>query len=159
MAAQPVHIESAPPDSLDARWCLDQYFRELAAGVDGGFDPVKTAHVDPEDIAPPAGAFLIARLEGRPVGCGALRAIDRDVGEVKRMWVHARARRLGVGRRILEALESQARARGLRTLRLDTNRALKEAHALYGKLGYVEVERFNDEPYAHHWFAKSLPGR
>jgi hypothetical protein len=45
---------------------------------------------------------------------------------------------------------------GLKTLRLDTNRALKEAHALYRKEGFREIARFNDNPYAHHWFEKRL---
>jgi GNAT superfamily N-acetyltransferase len=151
-----VHIEIAAPDCPDARWCLDRYFEELAVRVEEGFDPARTAHVAPEDIAPPAGIFLIARLDGRPVGCGALRAIDARTGEIKRMWVHADARRLGIGRRILEELEALARQRSLTTLRLDSNRALGEAHALYRKLGYVEVAPFNAEPYAHHWFAKPI---
>ena len=88
-------------------------------------------------------------------GCGALKVKDRNIGELKRMWVRADARGLGVGRRILETLETLAREFGLGTLRLETNRTLKEAQALYRKCGYVEVEPFNDEPYAHHWFEKT----
>ncbi len=64
------------------------------------------------------------------------------------------ARGLGLGRRILEELEALAKDFGLTTLRLETNRMLKEAQALYRECGYLEVERFNDEPYAHHWFEK-----
>jgi DNA-binding MarR family transcriptional regulator len=67
----------------------------------------------------------------------------------------ADARGLGVGRRMLETLEALAREFGLGTLRLDTNRTLKEAQALYRRCGYLEVEPFNDEPYAHHWFEKA----
>ncbi len=156
MTTPAIDIAIEAPDSADARWCLDQYFQELSARVEDGFDPAKAAHVAFADIAPPAGVFLIARRDGRSVGCGALRKIDASIGEVKRMWVHTQARRLGVGRRILEKLEALARERGLTTLRLDSNRALSEAHALYRKLGYVEVPRFNDEPYAHVWFAKRL---
>jgi GNAT superfamily N-acetyltransferase len=81
---------------------------------------------------------------------------DRNIGEVKRMWVRADARRLGLGRRLLETLEALARKFGLRTLRLETNRSLTEAHALYRKRGYLEVAPFNDEPYAHHWFEKRI---
>jgi ribosomal protein S18 acetylase RimI-like enzyme len=77
---------------------------------------------------------------------------------VKRMWVSTAARGLGLGRRILERLEDEARARGVRTLRLETNRSLAEAISLYRSAGYVEVEAFNDEPYAHHWFEKQLAG-
>jgi GNAT superfamily N-acetyltransferase len=71
------------------------------------------------------------------------------------MWVSPAARGLGVGRRILEKLEALAREFGLNVLRLETNRTLKEAEALDRKCGYLEVERFNDEPYAHHWFEKT----
>ena len=109
-----------------------------------------------DELTPPNGVFVIARLGGRPIGCGSLRRKDRRVGEIKRLWVSSDARGLGVGRRILEALETNAWDFGLRTLRLDTNRSLTEAQALYRKCGYVEVEAFNDEPYAHHWFEKKL---
>ena len=72
------------------------------------------------------------------------------------MWTAPSARGLGVARRTLRRLEGSAREAGLTTLRLDTNKALTEAHALYRKEGYREVGRFNDNPYAHHWFEKRL---
>jgi ribosomal protein S18 acetylase RimI-like enzyme len=72
------------------------------------------------------------------------------------MWVAEDGRGLGIGRRMLEALEAEARALGLDTLRLETNSALAEAISLYRKAGYREVARFNDDPYAHHWFEKRL---
>ena len=78
------------------------------------------------------------------------------------MWVAPAARGLGLGRRLLAELEAQAAARGVRTLRLETNRTLVEAIGLYRAAGYREVAAFNDEPYAHHWFEKTLdpgPGR
>ena len=78
------------------------------------------------------------------------------MGLIKRMWVARSARGLGVGRRLLEALEHRARALGLRAVRLDTNRALDEAQALYRKHGYRQVAPFNDEPYSHLWFEKTL---
>jgi ribosomal protein S18 acetylase RimI-like enzyme len=72
------------------------------------------------------------------------------------MWVADDVRGLGIGRRMLDALEAEARALGLATLRLETNRALAEAINLYRKAGYQEVASFNDDPYAHHWFEKRL---
>jgi ribosomal protein S18 acetylase RimI-like enzyme len=72
------------------------------------------------------------------------------------MWVDASMRGLKVGQRLLDALEQTARQRGVRQLRLETNRTLKEAQALYRGNGYREVKAFNDEPYAHHWFEKTL---
>jgi ribosomal protein S18 acetylase RimI-like enzyme len=72
------------------------------------------------------------------------------------MWVDRSARGLGLGRRLLAELERQAAARGVGVVRLETNGALAEAIALYRSAGYCEVEAFNDEPYAHHWFEKEL---
>ena len=66
------------------------------------------------------------------------------------------ARGLGIARKILRGLEAGARSLKMKRVRLDTNRALTEAHALYRGEGYHEVERFNDNPYAHHWFSKTL---
>ncbi|HET9247234.1 MAG TPA: helix-turn-helix domain-containing GNAT family N-acetyltransferase [Xanthobacteraceae bacterium] len=152
--ASAVQITAEAPDSADARWCIGQYFRELAGRFKTGFDPAKTIPANPDELTPPAGVFILARIGGQPIGCGALKVKDRTIGEIKRMWVAADARGLGVGRRILEMLETHAREFGVRTLRLETNRTLKEAQALYRKCGYLEVEPFNDEPYAHHWFEK-----
>ena len=72
------------------------------------------------------------------------------------MWIAPTARGLGAGRRLLGELERTAREAGVVVLRLETNRALSEAITLYKRSGYVEVEAFNAEPYAHHWFEKML---
>jgi ribosomal protein S18 acetylase RimI-like enzyme len=72
------------------------------------------------------------------------------------MWIAPTARGLGVGRRMLHELEQYARSAGVTVVRLETNRTLTEAIALYRRSGYVEVAAFNDEPYAHHWFEKRL---
>jgi ribosomal protein S18 acetylase RimI-like enzyme len=107
-------------------------------------------------MAPPRGLLLLARLDGEPVGCGVLWHHGGGVADAKRMWVAPRARGLGLGRRLLAELEEHARAAGVRSLRLDTNRALTEAIGLYRAAGYEEVGRFNDEPHADFWFAKPL---
>ena len=72
------------------------------------------------------------------------------------MWVADTVRGLGIGRRMLEALEAEAPALGLTTVRLETNRALEEAIHLYRSAGFREVAPFNADPYAHHWFEKRL---
>jgi GNAT superfamily N-acetyltransferase len=153
-AAVDVSVEA--PDSADARWCLDQYFRELAQRFDAGFDPAKSNPARDEEMIPPAGFFVLARLDGCPVGCGVLKRKDRTTAEIKRMWTAPSARGRGVARSVLQALEAIARKSGFTTLHLETNRTLKEAQALYRKEGYREVEAFNAEPYAHHWFEKKL---
>jgi DNA-binding MarR family transcriptional regulator/ribosomal protein S18 acetylase RimI-like enzyme len=156
MHASAIRIGIAAADSTEARWCLAQYFGELAGRFESGFDPALSISANADELTPAAGVFLVASLGGQPVGCGALKRKDRRVGEIKRMWVSPDLRGLGVGRRILGVLETHARKFGLRTLRLETNRALEEAQALYRGCGYVEVIPFNGEPYAHHWFEKSL---
>jgi DNA-binding MarR family transcriptional regulator/GNAT superfamily N-acetyltransferase len=146
------------PRSRAARYCLECYFEELAARFEAGFDPSRGISASPEELTPPHGCFLLATLHGEPVGCGALKC-HRDFGEIKRMWVAASARGLGIGKRILERLEALARERNIPLLRLETNKALTEAQALYRGSGYREVRPFNDEPYAHHWFEKTLARR
>ena len=145
------------PGSADARHCLASYFEELAVRFRTGFDPAKSISATADELRPPAGIFVVARRHGHAVGCGALKAGPDGIGEIKRMWVDPAARGLGVGRRLLATLEVEAQRFGLRTLRLETNRSLVEAQALYRSCGYREVPAFNDEPYAHHWFEKTLP--
>ena len=147
-------VEAA--DNADATWCLNEYFRELAARFDTGFDPGKSNSARPEEMTPPTGCFVLARIDGRPVGCGALKRKCDTIGEIKRMWTARSARGRGVARSVLHLLETIARELGLTTLHLETNRTLTEAQALYRQEGYLEVAPFNDEPYAHHWFEKSL---
>ncbi len=151
-----VEVAWEAPDSAAACGCLGAYFREIAARFENGFDAGSDKHAGVDDLAPPTGLFVVARLEGEPVGCGGLRRVDMTTGEIKRVWTAPSARGLGVARKMLRMLEAEAHAMGIETLRLDTNRALTEAHALYRSEGYAEVERFNDNPYAHHWFSKRL---
>jgi DNA-binding MarR family transcriptional regulator/GNAT superfamily N-acetyltransferase len=154
--AASVEIAIEAPDSADARSCLKAYFRELAARFEGGFHHEKEGLADAVEMVLPAGVFVVARLDGEAVGCGGLMRIDEATGEIKRVWTAPTARGMGVARRMLRALEAAARNMSLKRLRLDTNRALTEAHALYRKEGFREIARFNDNPYAHHWFEKRL---
>jgi len=135
---------------------LQAYVDELGGRFDGGFDPARSISAADHEMTPPAGEFLVAVLYGEPVGCGALKFHPGAPAEVKRMWVAPPARGLGLGRRLLAELEARAAGHGVRVLRLETNQTLAEAISLYRAAGYREVAAFNDEPYAHHWFEKSL---
>ena len=154
--AAEIDVRVEAPDSADASWCLGEYVRELAKRFETGFDPARSNPASAEAMTPPAGYFVVARLDGIPVGCGALKRKDDTTGEIKRMWTAPSARGLGVARRLLHRLEMTARAAGLNRLHLETNRTLVEDQALYRAEGYLEVTAFNDEPYAHHWFEKHL---
>src|SRR5690606_26518323 len=87
MSAAAVAIDAEPAGSEDARECVEAYFRELDARFEGGFDPASGGYADDASRAAETGIFLLARLAGRPVGCGALRALDAETGEIKRMWI------------------------------------------------------------------------
>jgi DNA-binding MarR family transcriptional regulator/N-acetylglutamate synthase-like GNAT family acetyltransferase len=150
-----VHLEVVDPRSRAAQHCLAHYFAELARRFETGFDPAKSIPASLPDMTQPRGYFVLASLQGEPVGCGALKC-HPGWGEIKRMWVAPSARGLGLGRRILERLEMIAHERRLRRVRLETNKTLTEAQALYKSSGYREVRPFNTEPYAHHWFEKTL---
>ncbi len=156
LRASMVRFAVEDPTTPDARWCAEQYFSELNARFEAGFDPSLSISADAHELTPPAGALLIARLCDQPVGCGALKFHPGAPAELKRMWVAPEARGLGLGRRLLQELERHARDTGVKVLRLETNRALKEAIELYRGSGYCEVKAFNDELYAHHWFEKQL---
>lgn len=156
MRAASVVVEPADPASADARACIEAYLHELAQRFESGFDPSRGPSADPRELVPPSGVLLLARLDGEALGCGALKALGDGVGEIKRMWVAPAARGLGIAQRLLDVLEQQANSMALHTLRLDTNRTLLEARALYARNGYVEIPAYNDNPYADHWFEKRL---
>jgi DNA-binding MarR family transcriptional regulator len=156
LTAGAVEIEVADPRSEDAAFCMRSYFAELDRRFSDGFDQALSTSVDYAEFAEPTGLLLIARLRDEPIGCGALKFHEREPPDIKRMWVAPGGRGLGVGRRLLAALEGEAGRRGATRIRLETNRTLGEAISLYRSAGYVEVAPFNDEHYAHHWFEKSL---
>ena len=112
------------PSTPDGKWCIEQYFAELDARFQAGFDPALSISADADELMPPAGALLIARLHDRPVGCGALKFHGSAPAELKRMWIDPTARGLGLGRRLLQELERHARDAGATVVRLETNRAL-----------------------------------
>jgi len=136
--------------------CFARYANELDAKFEGGFDAGKSISARPEELTPPAGYCVVARLRGRPIGCGALKLHGAAPAELKRMWVEPDSRGLGVGERLLESLQALAHQNGASVLRLETNRALDEAIGLYRAAGFAEVAPFNQDPYAHHWFEKEL---
>jgi ribosomal protein S18 acetylase RimI-like enzyme len=152
-----VEIRPVDPTHPDARQCLRAYFAELDRRSESGFDPAAGISAEPDELTPPAGCLLVAYLHSEPVGCGAVKHHPGARSEIKRMWVSPSARGLGIGRRMLAELETRAAAAGASIARLETNRALVEAIALYRSAGYREVRPFNDEPFADHWFEKRLP--
>jgi putative acetyltransferase len=109
--------------------------------------------LDPAQVAPGTGAFLVARRHGQPIGCGALRRLTdagavaelgADVGELKRMFVAREARGLGIGRALLAQLEAEARALGLSRIVLETGIRQHEALVLYRRSGYAGIPAYGE---------------
>jgi putative acetyltransferase len=109
--------------------------------------------LDPDEVAPGNGAFLVVRRGGRPVGCGAVRRVREAallpelgprVGELKRMYVDRDARGQGIGRALLDRLEAEARALGLERLVLETGIRQTEALALYRRAGFIEIPPYGE---------------
>jgi putative acetyltransferase len=135
------------PDSNDAQSLIQQLDEDLLRRY-----PTQAVHgLHPQDVADPTLTFLIASVDGKAVGCGALRYLAPDVGEVKRMFVLPEFRGRGIARRILSALESRGRELGYSALQLETGTHQPEAIGLYKAAGYAEIPRFGayaDNPFS-----------
>lgn len=147
-----VAITAVPDDDEAARACLRAYAAELAGRFPEGYDPA--ALLPPGALG--VGAFLLAREEDTPVGCGVWQRRSGGVAEIRHLWVSPAARGLGLGRRLLAAAESDAAGHGMTTVRLGTHPSLHEAIALYRGAGYREIPSYSDSPYNHLNFEKNL---
>lgn len=149
-------IRQADPDSPEALACQQAYFDEILARVSVArpeYFPLPDPGAD--SYRPPQGRFLIAWSDDLPVACVGLRALEGTTAEVKRLWVHASARGQGLSRRMMAAVEAEARAMGYLRLRLDTNSALTEAIALYRATGWTDIPAYTTPP-ADVWMGKPL---
>ncbi len=153
-----VEIRSVDPEHPDAQWCLAEYVADLnRRSADGRvFDPADGATAHPHEVRPPTGEFFVCYLRGEAIGCGAVKHHADSPAEIKRMWLAPEARGLGLGRRLLARLEACARDGGALVAHIETSAVSGEALALYRSASWVEVPRFNGEPFADHWFEKQL---
>jgi GNAT superfamily N-acetyltransferase len=129
---------------------LTEWIDELGFSLKGG------SHVEVRDFTPPDGVFLLAVSGETPVGCGGVRRLTPETGEIKRLFVHRAARGHGVGRVLLAGLEDRAVDLGLEKLRLDTDGGVPAALALFRSAGYRPIPDYNGNPYARLWFEKRL---
>jgi len=149
-------VQEMDPKSAEARYCLGEYYGELARRFAQGFDVARSRDPDAVDMRRPRGAFLVAISDGLSIGCVGLKGTGGELAEIKRLWVAPSARGLGLGRRLMDAAETAARELAIKVLRLDTNSALPEAGQLYRSSGWREIARFNDDPYPDLFFEKRL---
>jgi ribosomal protein S18 acetylase RimI-like enzyme len=146
-----------PVDDPVAGQLLDEYFASRELGFTGGV--YRRTSPDPAAFIPPAGTFLVVFDEdGSPAGCGGVRMLTKTRGEIKHLWLRDAYRGRGWGRTLLTELEVRAYGLGARVVVLDTNATLEAAQALYRSSGYGEIEPYNDNPNATHWFSKPLAG-
>lgn len=155
-AVEPLTFATAAFDHPDAVAGLRSYYAELNEVFPEGFDPDAWANLTPDETRAPTGCFVLMRYGGETIGCGAVKTLAPGVGEIKRMWIRNDMRGGGLGAKLLAELEHQARHLGHSIVRLDTSAHLPIAIAMYRKHGYVEIDPYNDNPYAAHWFEKTL---
>ncbi|MDX2111432.1 MAG: GNAT family N-acetyltransferase [Verrucomicrobiota bacterium] len=101
-------------------------------------------NLKPEDVAQGQGIFLVVYRDEIPVGCGAMRKLDATTGELKRMYMAPIARGNGLGRSLVMALETEARALGLQRLVLETGIRQTAAIALYRAAGFVPIPLYGE---------------
>jgi DNA-binding MarR family transcriptional regulator/ribosomal protein S18 acetylase RimI-like enzyme len=156
MLQDQVEIRAADPDSPEALACLQAYYALLCARIEAVTPDLLTLPLsDSPNYRPPLGAFLLAWSDDLPIGCVSLRPLGPGVAEVKRLWVDPQARGQGLGRRLMRAIESEARALGYRELKLDSNTALGEAIALYRGDGWRDIPKYSGFP-SNLWLGKRL---
>jgi len=148
-------LELVDPGSSEAKAAVAAYLEELDERFEEGFDPAEAA-ADEEKFGGDKGRFLVVMRENEVIGCGGLTLLGDGIAEIKRMWVAKEARGLGLAGRIRRQLEAWAVELGQDVVRLDTNRALTNAIDMYRAAGYVDIPRYNDNPYADFWFEKRL---
>ena len=145
-------MDPALPPASELLAAMVSEMGELYGDIEGDHMP----SAKPADFAPPAGTFLVGFHDGEPVCAGGIKRIAPDAAEIKRMYVVPAARRRGVARTLLRALEDAARERGYAFVRLDTGPLQRGAMALYASEGYTEIGNFNANPIAAYWGEKAI---
>jgi putative acetyltransferase len=121
--------------SLGFSLCFQNFDQELAAL--------------PGDYAPPEGRLLLAECDGQLAGCVALHKLEPGICEMKRLYLRPQFRGRGLGRALADRIIAEARHIGYRRMRLDTvEPVMKDAVAMYRKLGFKEVDPYRPNPIA-----------
>jgi putative acetyltransferase len=142
MVSETITIARADLASDAGRALIDALNAELS----GVYPEAGATHfrLDNEEVTDGRGAFVIVYKDGTPIGCGALRLLDSETGELKRMYVVPALRGKGLGRRLVAALEAEARALGVRRLVLETGTRQAAALALYRATGFNPIPLYGE---------------
>lgn len=147
-----IEVRREAADGPAARALWEEYMALTRERLGEDFQPTEEIFAAPEDFD----VWLVVYEDGEPVACGGLRRLEPGTGEIKRMFVTARARGRGHGRRLLGELEAIAAQAGHRRIRLLTTEALVEARALYASAGYAVATRFRVDDRTDYWLEKTL---
>jgi GNAT superfamily N-acetyltransferase len=147
-----IEVRHEAPDGPAARALWAEYMALTRERLGEDFEPTEDIFATPEDLD----EWLVLYEDGEPVACGGLRELEPGIGEIKRMFVTARARGRGHGRRLLGELEAIAARAGHRRIRLLTTEALREARALYASAGYAVTSQFPIDDRTDYWLEKTL---
>jgi GNAT superfamily N-acetyltransferase len=150
----PIRFERCDPEEPPAAELLAAMRAELNDVYDT-FDRLDNPALEPGELRPPGGAYLVG-YEASDVAGGGVRRLGDGVAEIKRMYVRPAARSRGVAGALLQALEAEARALGYAAVRLDTGPKQVHALRLYRSAGFADVPPYNDNPFACFWGEKRL---
>jgi GNAT superfamily N-acetyltransferase len=148
-------FERCDPEEAPASELLAEMGVELVQAY-GAPNRLDQPALEPDELRPPAGAYLVGYEGEQVVAGGGVRHLTEGVGEIKRMYVRPPARSRGVAGVLLAALEAEAVDLGYRAVRLDTGPKQVHALQLYRSSGFVEVAPYNDNPFACYWAEKAL---
>lgn len=155
--AADLEFRRVPADAGDAAAMVSAMVEEMRLLYDGlDLNAPGMPKAGPAELGPPGGAYLVGYRDGVPVCGGGLKRLPDGTCEIKRMYVVPQARRGGVARALLAALEDVARAMGYRVARLDTGSRQPHAQAFYEAAGYRRTGNFNDNPAAAFHGEKQL---
>ncbi len=139
-----VHVK-ADNHLEQARLLFEEY--AISLGIDLSFQSFEEELANlPDGYTPPDGCLLLAICESQTAGCIALRKLDDDTCEMKRLYVLPQFRKLGIGKFLAEAVIEEARKFGYRRMRLDTLPSMKHAQVLYKSLGFEEIAPYRFNP-------------
>jgi GNAT superfamily N-acetyltransferase len=149
-------FREASVDEPAAHALIAEYFDMRAETFPMDLGDYHAAFPEAAKFTPPAGVFLVVVEDGEDVGCGGVKSLSPTRYEIKHLWIQSRMQGRGLGRALLGELERRARDFGATEVVLDTNASLVAAGGMYRSSGYEEIEPYNDNPNATHWFRKAL---
>ena len=154
----PVRILEGQVASVHATRAIAAYVRELDQRLKDGFDPDLTEVTADEEVSPPRGDFLLITglTDDAVIACGAVRLVDSETAELRRMWVEPSRRGQGFGPRLLRTLENRARALGARRAVMSLNPEMVEGLRLAASHNYCPITPFRSDTTATIFLGKDL---